>query len=174
MRGEQPWARHYLEEWQRRSGDRRLPYWLRVAALAYGSHEDNGHACFKRGEVALILGTPGDPYQNVKRAIEDAVIFGWLADGSFHRCLIVPRHAVRKGALEAGRKPCPIHSKRTRIPHQTWDSDELTDTRRGIQAPIPHQVSGSEREPLSSDLFPVSPDDPQAARLRLVDDERSA
>ena len=41
---ERPWARHYHETWQERAGDARLPFWLRVAALAYGSHTDNGHA----------------------------------------------------------------------------------------------------------------------------------
>lgn len=111
-----PWARHYQEPWLSRAGDPRLPYWLRVAALAYGSHQDNGHARFKRGEIALILGTPDGhggirPYVNLRRAIEDAVEYGWLAPESFWGCLIVPAHAIKKGHLGHG-QPCPIHVKR--------------------------------------------------------------
>lgn len=119
MSREKPWARHYQEDWSRRSGDARLPYWLRVAAAAYGSHEDNGHATFKRGELSLILASI-DPksgeiirYSNLNRAIEDAIAFGWLEPGSFWGCLIVPAHAIKKG--QHGHSPtCPIHARRSR------------------------------------------------------------
>lgn len=118
MNHQRPWSRHYQDEWQSRAGDQRLPYWLRVAALAYGSHQDNGHAKFKRGEIALILGTPdGDggitPLANVGRAIADAVEYGWLASESFWGCLVVPAHAAKKGPL-GHNQPCPIHVKRSR------------------------------------------------------------
>lgn len=100
-----PWARHFLDVWQERAGDPRLPPWFRVAALAYGSHQNNGHAPFKPGQVALVLGgidaSTGEfiPCRNVTRPISLAVEFGLLAPGSYHRCLIVPSHAVRKGAM---------------------------------------------------------------------------
>ena len=119
---EPTWARHYQDVWHERSGDRRLPKWLRVAALAYGSHENNGHARFKRGEVALILAVvdhetgevvPLDR-RAVFRVIQQAVAYGWLDEGSTARCLIVPAHAIKKGRLDAHTEPCPIHVRGTR------------------------------------------------------------
>ncbi len=111
------WARHYQDAWHERAGDKRLPKWLRVAALAYGSHENNGHALFRRGEVALVLATvdhgsgavvPLDR-RDVFRSIQQAVAYGWLEEGSTARCLIVPAHAIKKGPLETPCAPCPIH-----------------------------------------------------------------
>lgn len=165
---ERPWARHYFEEWQRRSGDPRLPYWLRVAAAAYGSHFDNGHATFKRGELALILGRPGKPYPNVKRAIEDAVEFEWLAPGSFYRCLIVPERLARKGDLWAKPKPCPVHLQKRRNGSKTT-SGECFEPRsstpdEGFEPRKPRQVSVSERAP----LFLICPPNPTTAEGDLT------
>lgn len=155
MTTERPWARHYQHEWQERAGDNRLPYWLRVAALAYGSHTDNGHARFKRGEIALILGdidrTTGQirPYANARRAIATAIEYGWLEPESFWACLVVPAHAIKKGHHASG-NPCPIHVKR-RVKRSLSE-------RKGPHSPTPsehfsarsaHSVSGSERKPLS-------------------------
>lgn len=152
---QRPWARHFQDQWQERAGDPRFPYWLRVAALAYGSHLDNGHARFKRGEIALILGAPGQPYANVRRAIEAAVEYGWLADGSYWACLIVPAHAVKKGPWVTP-KPCPVHANRS------------LSERKGAPKPTPterfgdetaHSVSGSQRAPLFLICPPSSTDD---------------
>lgn len=176
------WARHFQDDWQARAGDPRLPYWLRVAALAYGSHGNNGHARFKRSEVALVLGTvdkrTGEvrPYPNVRRAIADAVEYGWLEEGSFWGCLIVPAHSVKKGDW-ASRTPCPLAAK-----HKERRANRSLSERNGPHSSTPderfedrtaHSVSGSEREPLSSDLSPATHPDPQANRLHLVHD-RSA
>lgn len=170
MNTERPWARHYHETWQERAGDDRLPYWLRVAALAYGSHLDNGHARFKRGEIGLVLGKvdteSGEllPYENVRHAIRTAVEYGWLEPESFWGCLVVPAHAIKKG--EHGRKPaCPIHAKRRREGRETA-AERLGEpqtghsvtalrpsNRRSVTAsggPTGHSVTGSERRPLSS------------------------
>src|SRR4051794_206169 len=94
------------------------------AALAYGSHTDNGHARYRRGEVALILGKLDSetgqlvPFENVGRAIDAAVEYGWLAPESFWGCLVVPAHAIKKG--EHGHSPlCPIHAKRRREGRET-------------------------------------------------------
>jgi hypothetical protein len=144
MSGERPWARHYFDEWQSRAGDPRLPYWLRVAALAYGSHEDNGHARFKRGEVALVLGTPGKPYPNVRRAIEDAIAYGWLEHGSFYRCLIVPRHAIKKGPWVSPTQ-CPVHANRS-LSERNRRISSTPDER--FEPETAHSLSGSERAPL--------------------------
>lgn len=114
------WSRHYQESWHERSGDRRLPRWLRVTALAYGSHDNNGHAQFKRGDIALILGsvdgTTGEiiplSRQRVYECIQLAIELDFLAEGSNARCLIVPAHHARKGKLTDRVKPCPIHVRR--------------------------------------------------------------
>ena len=117
-----PWARHYQESWHERSGNSRLPRWLRLVCLAYGTHDNAGHARFKRGEVALVLATP-DPQsgaviplsrQRVHEAVQQAIDLGFLADGSIPMCLIVPAHDVKKGPLNAPSKPCPIHIRRAR------------------------------------------------------------
>lgn len=111
------WSRHTQESWGSRVGDRRLPYWLRVSAAAYGSHGTNGHARFKRGELALLLGTVNPQtgeirrYPSVARAVADAVEYGWLEEGSFWGCLIVPGHAIKKGNWWDNRD-CPTHRKR--------------------------------------------------------------
>ncbi len=112
-----PWARHYQEAWQSRAGDPRLPHWLRVTAAGYGSHGNNGHALFKRGQLALILAAPDKrtgairPYTNLGRAIDEAVEYGWLEEESYWGCLIVPAHAIKKGAYGTV-GVCPIHVKR--------------------------------------------------------------
>lgn len=156
---ERPWARHYQEEWHRRAGDDRLPYWLRVAALAYGSHTDNGHARFKRGELALILGSVNresgeiNAYAHVARAIRDAVDYGWLEPESFWGCLVVPAHAIKKGSH--GHAPdCPIHIKRRRKGIETATQRRVrlisSTPDGGFASRTSQSVAGSERKPLSS------------------------
>lgn len=110
------WSRHSQEEWHRRAGDPRLPKWLRVAALAYGSHGNNGHACFKRGDVAAALGLPGEPLdrRRLHEHISLAVEFGWLESGSTSMCLVVPFHAIDKGPKGGNKRPCPVHTRRSR------------------------------------------------------------
>lgn len=171
---ERPWARHYHEVWQERAGDDRLPYWLRVAALAFGSHLDNGHARFKRGEIGLVLGQvdveTGEivPFENVTRAIDTAVSYGWLEPESFWGCLVVPAHAIKKG--EHGRKPvCPIHARRRRegketAAERTRSLHSVTGSRvssrhsvKGSRPRSLHSVTGSERGPLSSLLPHAAP-----------------
>lgn len=160
MTRERPWARHYQDEWQSKAGDRRLPKWLRVAALAYGSHANNGHARFKRGEIALVLAevdqATGEitPYANVGRAINDAIDYGWLDRESFWGCLVVPAHAIKKGT-HGPRSECPIHVKRharTRGVNRSL-SEPFGDSPLhpvSDSAPrSPHSVSRSERAPLS-------------------------
>lgn len=155
------WARHYQETWQSRAGDPRLPYWLRVAAAGYGSHRDNGHAIFKRGELALILGTVDSdtgeirPYENLARAITDAVEFGWLEPESFWGCLIVPAHAIKKG--NHGRGPaCPIHVKRRQRACEPLTTRAIRNLKatpdEGFEARTAHHMSASTLKPLSSVL----------------------
>ncbi|WP_137292019.1 hypothetical protein [Nocardioides dongxiaopingii] len=161
------WARHYQDDWQARAGDPRMPYWLRVASLAFGSHANNGHAKFKRGEIALILAKvdPGTgevrPFANVRREIALAVEYGWLEEGSYWGCLIVPAHSIRKGDMYAKQAPCPLakrHKERAnRSPTERNRVLKSTTTER-FSPRTAHSLSGSEREPISSDLSPVRQD----------------
>lgn len=163
------WARHFQDDWQARAGDPRLPYWLRVAALAYGSHADNGHARFKRGEVALILGTmdkaTGEvrPFANVRREIARAVEFGWLEPGSYWACLIVPAHSIKKGEMGARNRPCPLaqrhHDRANRSPGERNGDLKPTPGER-FEPRTAHSVNGSERKPPLSVLYPVRQDRP--------------
>lgn len=115
------WARHYQSVWQERAANPDLPAWLRVVSLAYGSHKANGHAQFGAGDLAVALGSvdmeTGElvemPRQNVHRTIQTAVRYGWLAEGSTARCLIVPAHAI-SGGMGSPSEECPLHSRRTR------------------------------------------------------------
>lgn len=110
MSRQNPWSGHYQSVWHERAGDVRLPYWLRVAALAYGSHKANGHATFNPGDVALVLGTPEASMSrmNVKRAIDKAIEYGWLRAGSTSLCLMVPSYAITLG-LGNPRSACRVH-----------------------------------------------------------------
>ncbi|AGB23011.1 hypothetical protein Mycsm_02678 [Mycobacterium sp. JS623] len=113
------WAKHYQREWENRVADTTLPVWLRLACLAYGRHEANGHATFRRGQLSWILGTPptsGQPFKRldkytVRDAIKLAVSHGWLADGSCSECLIVPAHAI-EGPQGNPAKPCAVHERK--------------------------------------------------------------
>lgn len=112
-----PWTKHAQIVWENRGADTRLPLWMRVACLAYGNHEANLHACYKRGDLQMILGTPATDTspsrkalrQHVHSAIQTAVEYGWLASGSCARCLVVPAHAVEGPRPGNPLKRCPIH-----------------------------------------------------------------
>lgn len=105
---------HRQAVWRERAADRAanpsMDNWIRVAALAFGCHRRNGHANFKRGEIAEILGTPGKPLSGpaVSNAIRLAKGAGWIAQESNARCLVVPPHAVG-GGLGHPNDRCPIH-----------------------------------------------------------------
>lgn len=113
-RRRQPFAMHVQHVWEERSADRRLPMWLRLAALAYGMHDSTGHAPFAAGQLGLILGhvdpTTGEVVEvdkaNVQRAIREAKRAGWLADESGTRCLVVPEHAITGGKPVNPRTRC--------------------------------------------------------------------
>ena len=110
-----PWARHYQSVWEERSSNIALPLWIRVAALAFGSHKANGHANFKRGELAKLLGKPGKDgvwqqpsASTLLHAITHARQAGWLDNASTPRCLVVPAHAVSGGEGNE-RDKCAVH-----------------------------------------------------------------
>jgi hypothetical protein len=88
---------------------------LRVAFLAFGRHRANGHAVFRQGEVSNVLGRfddegtwlPADR-RTVHRAIQQAVRYGLLAEGSKALCLIVPSHRIT-GGMGSPETPCKRH-----------------------------------------------------------------
>jgi hypothetical protein len=114
------WAKHYQRIWEDRSGDPKLPPWLRVSALAYGMHRANGHAMFGVGDVRLVLSRVDEETgeilmpstANVSHAIRKAVDFGFLEKGSGTRCLVVPGHAI-EGGLGDPNEPCPQHRRQS-------------------------------------------------------------
>jgi hypothetical protein len=115
-----PWTRHYQSAWENRAANPDLPCWARVVAFAYGRHEANGHANFKRGELSFLTGTPpkdGGPFRRrdrstLRKAIAVAVQYGWLAEGSCTECL-VPQHEIA-GPPGDPFKPCPVHERKAR------------------------------------------------------------
>lgn len=113
---ERPWVGQFQSEWELRSGDDRLPKWMRVAALAMGKHRANGHAQFAPGDLALTFGEVDQdtgeifPDRHVGEHINRAVSLGWLANGSGTRCLIVPGHTYRT-APGNPTEPCRWHDR---------------------------------------------------------------
>lgn len=156
---ELPWARHSQPVYLRRAHDERYDYWLRVAFLALGTHGVNGHAMFGRGDVAVLLGRPGRPHRNVKRAIDQAVAMEWLIEGSYWGCLIVPPEAVKSGELREF-PPCPrCERRKKRMPKSTPGVDlGLPKSTPGVDLGIPKSTPGVafERGPLLSICSPAT------------------
>lgn len=141
---------------------------MRVASAAYGAHRDNGHAIFKRGELALILATidpeTGEihPYLNVGRAIADAIEYGWLDAGSYWGCLIVPAHKVRRGDLASKQKRCHLAERHDRVRYTNRSLSEGFDPAsstlsEGFTSRTAHSVRDSTLNPLSLILCPSEP-----------------
>ncbi len=112
-----PWARHFQAAWHNDALNPRFPLPLRVAFLAYGTHRTNGHAVFKQNEIATVIGhldEDGHPIpadrRTVYRAIQQAVDYGLLAEGSRALCLVVPGHRIA-GGLGEEKAPCPRHRR---------------------------------------------------------------
>lgn len=104
---------HYQHVWMERAlttewakGVPKPPLWLRLAWLAYGRHERNGHANFHQGELVQIFGVQAPA---VSRAIRDAKRAGFIDPASNVRCLQVSGHAITGGTRGNPKKVCPIH-----------------------------------------------------------------
>ncbi|APE16174.1 hypothetical protein BOH72_14065 [Mycobacterium sp. WY10] len=78
-----------------------IPLWLRLSFLAYADHESNGHANYARGKLAEEL-KAGD--RQLRRALTDAIRYGYLDSKSSLRCLRVPPGSVYKNLGTI--KPC--------------------------------------------------------------------
>jgi hypothetical protein len=162
------WARQYQQPWRERSEDESLPLWLRVACVAFGWHEPNGHTPMKPGELAVKVGrvdtTTGEARpvdkHNLRRAINTAIDKGWISKASGSLCLVVPEHAV--DTLLAGYdKPCPRHRDRKpkvsqSVTHLRVVGESLSDP------PVSHSVTHRQtadlhkRDALSQSLLKVT------------------
>ena len=87
-----------------------------------------GSRSHKGGDIAAVLAVTDDTTgelvlatpEKVRRAIDSAVAYGWLAAGSNSSCLIVPGHAV---AFNIGNPhvPCTVdHSAARRRHDRPW------------------------------------------------------
>lgn len=70
------------------------PPYLRLHHLALAKAGANGHAPFKRGELAIELGKAGKRYRNIEDAIAKAIGYGLLDPTSMPTCLVLPHGLV--------------------------------------------------------------------------------
>jgi len=110
-----PFGRHRQGAWMERAANPKLPDWLRVAGLAFAKHRANGHANFSQGEIANRLGKRSADGRlipasgpTVSNAIKRAKDYGFIAETSHARCLVVPPHAV-EGGLGSEYERCRFH-----------------------------------------------------------------
>lgn len=89
-------------ELARRRGN---PPYLRLHHLALATAMPNGHAAFRRGELAAELGN-GKRYRNVEDAIAKAVGYGLLDPSSMPTCLVLPEGLVSSPGRQLD---CPVH-----------------------------------------------------------------
>jgi hypothetical protein len=108
------WAKHYQAFWEGLAANPDVPMFARVFSLAYGCHKSNGHASFEPGQMAATLlvrrdaGMTECDRSTLYRAIKTAVKYGYLAEGSCERCLIVPAEGISLPLGEYTR--CGYHS----------------------------------------------------------------
>jgi hypothetical protein len=117
MSRENPWTKHRQSFWEGKTASAGLPLWLRVTALAFGTHRRNGHAPKKPGEIGLAtsitdvdtgeIKTPSP--SRVSEAIRQAIELGFLHRDSTARCLIVPPWAIEGGTLGRANEECKLH-----------------------------------------------------------------
>jgi hypothetical protein len=122
MSVQEPFSMHRQSVWMQRASDRAanpsLPLWVRVGFLALACHRANGHANFKPGEIAEILGKPGQPLTpaHVSKEIRLAKQAEWIMPESNARCLVVPPTAAW-GGLGHVNDNCPVHNvKKKHLP----------------------------------------------------------
>lgn len=114
-----PFTMHHQSFWIACAGNPALSLWHRVYALAYGSHQRNGHAPFGSGEIVRALTivdrTTGEIHSprpdEVSRAIRRAVDLGFLSEESWARCLVVPRYAIFGGVKGSPTETCKSHQE---------------------------------------------------------------
>ena len=114
-----PFTMHRQSFWEEQAAT--LPLlWQRLGAIAFSTHKANGHANFKPGELAFMLGKPGpsgweslSPSQ-LSNLIAAAKKAGWITPESNSRCLVVPHHSISGGLGNQYEKCAVHHGKRRR------------------------------------------------------------
>lgn len=101
-----PGGIHLHSFWLARADDPSLELWLRVVALAFGSHRANGHSQFAAGWVAKWFHK--SPSQ-LSTAIKTAKAKGMLGAESTSRCLVLPPGVT--GGLGHPFDPCSVHGR---------------------------------------------------------------
>lgn len=99
-----PGAMHRQSTWRERALDQavKLPLWLRLSYLAFAHHRGNGHATFRKDELRGLLNTDD---RQLRRALADAKLYGYLDAKSSARCLIVNPTHVSQG-IGHPKDPC--------------------------------------------------------------------
>jgi hypothetical protein len=126
-----PFTMHYQSVWEERHADTTFPLWARVSFLAFARHRANGHAIFKRGALALLMGKPTsggfkpEDRSNIQRAIRLAVAKGWLDPVSCSECLVVPSHAIT-GGLGSCKEHCSVHDHKAELRTRRKKSDKVS------------------------------------------------
>ena len=114
-----PFTMHRQTFWEEQAATLPLA-WQRLGAIAFATHKRNGHANFKAGKLAMMLGKPGpDGWESLSSThlsnlIASAKKAGWLAPESNSRCLVVPHHAIQGGLGHENEKCAVHHGKRRR------------------------------------------------------------
>ncbi|MCZ2837091.1 hypothetical protein [Modestobacter sp. VKM Ac-2985] len=91
------------------------PLAVRVLFAAMGQHDRNGHARFRSGELADVLGSIDVTTDEVRPARRDSVSdaikaakrLGYITDESTVRCLVLSRHVFQKSWGSSD--PCAVH-----------------------------------------------------------------
>jgi hypothetical protein len=110
------WGAYAQQEMSRWAKDGAVtPLAVRVLFAAMGRHDRNGHARFRSGELADVLGsidvTTGEVRparrDSVSDAIKAAKRLGYITDESTVRCLVLSRHVFQKSWGSPA--PCAVH-----------------------------------------------------------------
>jgi hypothetical protein len=106
------WVRHFQSPMFERAQDSDLPLWQRVAFLAWAKCRPNGHATFRRGELARFF---AQDRANLQRAIREAVTRGWIDPQSCAECLVPNPHEVQGGWGGDAEAPCAVHERKAQL-----------------------------------------------------------
>ncbi len=113
MCAEDPAGIHYFTFWAGRAQSKDIPGWLRIVALAYSSHQKNGHAPFHLGGKSTLYESLGiddsrNSKLNLQRDIRKAVANGFLSPESNIHCLVLPDE-ICGGAKGHAFADCKLH-----------------------------------------------------------------
>lgn len=113
---ESPWLMSIQIGWEAQIYNSKLPYWMRVYAVAMGRSDPNLHTPLEPGELAKLLGhkQPDGSIQPLDRRdlhkyVKRAVDLQLLDEASSLRCLVLPAATIacRRPGF---RKSCAHHS----------------------------------------------------------------